>query len=191
MSFSRRLTLAAAGAVAAAILVLSGLTYVIVRAELRGEVDDSLRQQAGRADQIGFRERGPRPAGPRPGFGPRPGRGAFAGPGPGPGGAGASPPPPPDELPGQVPDAPGGQLGGARGYVQIVTGTGRAARPPGAGTALPITSRTIAVANGDVKEFLNDATVDGTHLRILTMRGPIDGVALQIARPLTEVDSVL
>ncbi len=48
MSFRARVTLLAAGAVAAAILVLSGLAYVIVRSELRGEVDRSLRALAAR-----------------------------------------------------------------------------------------------------------------------------------------------
>ena len=43
MTFTRRLTLAAAAAVAVVAVLGSVLTYVLVRNELRGEVDRSLR----------------------------------------------------------------------------------------------------------------------------------------------------
>ena len=49
MTFRTRISLLAAGAVAAAIVLLSGLTWVIVRGELRGEVDRALRSQAARS----------------------------------------------------------------------------------------------------------------------------------------------
>jgi len=44
MSFRRRLTLACAAAVAVAVALAAVLTYVLVRDQLRGQVDDSLRQ---------------------------------------------------------------------------------------------------------------------------------------------------
>jgi two-component system sensor histidine kinase MprB len=50
MTFSRRLTLVAAAAVAVIAVLASVLTYVLVRGELRGEVDRSLRA-SGRAAQ--------------------------------------------------------------------------------------------------------------------------------------------
>src|SRR5205807_6463528 len=50
MTFTRRLTLAAAAAVAVVAVLGSVLTYVLVRNELRGEVDRSLRA-SGRAAQ--------------------------------------------------------------------------------------------------------------------------------------------
>jgi len=50
MTFTRRLTLVAAAAVAVIAVLGSVLTYVLVRGELRGEVDRSLRG-SGRAAQ--------------------------------------------------------------------------------------------------------------------------------------------
>ena len=50
MTFTRRLTLVAAAAVAVIAVLGSVLTYVLVRGELRGEVDRSLRG-SGRATQ--------------------------------------------------------------------------------------------------------------------------------------------
>ena len=47
-----------------------------------------------------------------------------------------------------------------------------------------------AVAAGRRQAFFSEATVEGTHVRIYTTRFRT-GTALQIARPLTEIDSVL
>lgn len=150
MSLGHRLTLAAAGAVAAAILLLSGLTYVIVRAELRGEVDRSLREQADRA-RAAADAAGPLPAG---------------------------------GLPEQAPLPPGAALGGPRGYLQLVSPEGEVVRAPGASHELP-------APPAGTKTALRDATVDGTHVRILSTALDDSGFALQIARPLTEADRVL
>jgi two-component system sensor histidine kinase MprB len=48
MSFRRRLTLAGAAAVAVAVALASLATYLVVRGELRGQVDETLRQSAER-----------------------------------------------------------------------------------------------------------------------------------------------
>jgi two-component system, OmpR family, sensor histidine kinase MprB len=81
-------------------------------------------------------------------------------------------------------------LGEAGGYFQIVAADGRTFRGPGATLALPVDERTIRVASGAAEGFLRDATVSGTHVRIAVV--PFGGgAALQIARPLTEVDDVL
>jgi two-component system, OmpR family, sensor histidine kinase MprB len=45
MSFRRRITIAAAAAVAVAVLLASAGAYLVVRGQLRGQVDDSLRRQ--------------------------------------------------------------------------------------------------------------------------------------------------
>jgi two-component system sensor histidine kinase MprB len=166
MSFSHRLTLAAAGAVAAAILILSGITYVIVRDQLRGQVDNALRQAANRFDRV-----------PGPGTRPAP-VGAPAG------------APPPGILHG-IPPGPDDELGGARGYWQLVTAGGDTLRARDAQTVLPVNASTLAIASGYRGESLSDATVAGTHLRILTEEGTAAGTAIQIARPLTETDAVL
>ena len=87
-------------------------------------------------------------------------------------------------------DMPPPVLGGAAGYLQLVAADGTTARRAGEDVALPVSDRTLSVAAGRGEEFLADATVSGTHIRVLTV--PLaTGMALQIARPLTEVDSVL
>ena len=147
MTFRHRLTLAAAGAVATAIVALSALTWVIVRAELLGEVDRALRQQAERIEAV-----------------------TQAAPG---------------AVPTELPVPPGANLGGPRGFVQLVAPSGDVVRAPNASYELPVAP----VAEGGTR--LRDATVDGTHVRVLSTRIPESGFALQIARPLTETDRVL
>jgi len=88
------------------------------------------------------------------------------------------------------PRVPPPLLGGPGGYVQIVSETGQTAREAGSTVVLPVDERTKAVAAGTEGAYFRDARVDGTHVRILAV--PFrDGLALQIARPLTEVDDVL
>ncbi len=81
-------------------------------------------------------------------------------------------------------------LGEAGGYFQIVAVDGRRFAGLARRSALPVDERTIQVAAGEREAFLTDATVSGTHVRIAVV--PFGGrAALQIARPLTEVDDVL
>jgi two-component system sensor histidine kinase MprB len=80
-------------------------------------------------------------------------------------------------------------LGGPGGYVQVVTSDGDTLRPPGEELPLPVGERTLAVAAGE-EAFYSDAEVAGTHVRILTV--PLaPGYAVQVSRPLTEVDDSL
>jgi two-component system sensor histidine kinase MprB len=81
-------------------------------------------------------------------------------------------------------------LGGAPGYIQVVTSDGDTIRAPEATVELPITQRTLDVATGRSGSFFDDAYVSGTHVRVLTIPGN-SGFAVQIARPLTEVDDSL
>ncbi|MBN1530191.1 MAG: HAMP domain-containing histidine kinase [Thermoleophilaceae bacterium] len=81
--------------------------------------------------------------------------------------------------------------GGATGYVQLVTNTGQALPPPGVVRArVPLDSDARDIAGRGSGEHLSDMTVGGTHLRVLT-RGVPGGGAIQVARPLTEVDDQL
>jgi two-component system, OmpR family, sensor histidine kinase MprB len=80
------------------------------------------------------------------------------------------------------------KFGAAAGYIQIV-GQGQIALQPGEHTRLPTDGAT-EVASGRRDAFFRDATVDGTHLRIYTARVGRT-TAVEIARPLNEVDSAL
>jgi two-component system sensor histidine kinase MprB len=81
-------------------------------------------------------------------------------------------------------------LGGAGGYAQLVSGDGTVIRRPVDPIALPGVGRAVAVADGTQPAFYEDADVDGTHVRILTQR-IAPGFAIQVARPLDEVDRIL
>jgi two-component system, OmpR family, sensor histidine kinase MprB len=82
------------------------------------------------------------------------------------------------------------ELGAAGGYVQLVTSDGQTIRPPEDTIELPVGNQVLAVASGDEQSVYHDAEVAGTHIRVLTV--PLgSGYALQVARPLTEVDAAL
>jgi two-component system sensor histidine kinase MprB len=156
MSFRLRLTLVAAVAVAVAVAAASAVTYVIVRGDLRGQVDDSLQTRAAEIHVRIHRELGT-------------GKPVLD--------TGA----PPVAL-----------LGGAPGYTQLVSKTGQAILEEGEPVALPVTRLVREVAAGTHGEFFADARVKGTHVRIYTI--PVafpPGWALQVTRPLNEVDHAL
>ena len=85
---------------------------------------------------------------------------------------------------------PSPKLGGAAGYFQFVTSAGKISRPPREKERLPVDSRAQAVAAGTRKAFFSDQTVADTRVRVYTAQVS-KGVAVQIARPLTEVDNAL
>jgi two-component system, OmpR family, sensor histidine kinase MprB len=171
VSLRTRIAAAAGLAVAVTVIVAAGFVYVAVRSQLRGEVDDALRD---RAMPVSRRLD---PNGPgRPPRGDREGRDAGPGIGAGrPPFFGPEPPP---------------RFGGAEGFVQFVTPAGRAIRPRGETGELPVSDEARDIARAGAGESLTDADVDGTHLRVLTVGVPGRG-AVQVARPLAEVDSVL
>ena len=172
MTIRRRLAIAAAITVAVAVAAASLASYLAVRARLLGDVDDSLRQQVERVMREGER------ALPPPGIFQR-----------------------------------GERFGGPQVYSQIVTpGTGitegsadarggdRDRRGPGGrgdrggerldAVTLPVTERDREVAMGTSRAYFWDADVQGVPLRGLT--APVaSGVAIEFARPVDEVQSVL
>ena len=82
------------------------------------------------------------------------------------------------------------EFGEARGYVQLVRANGDVLVPPLQQLKLPVTEESRAIASGQRDVSWSETEVDGTHLRVLTFAyGP--RAAVQIARPLTEVDSAL
>ncbi len=83
-------------------------------------------------------------------------------------------------------------FGGAGGVVQLLSADGaRVGSPlPGDDAAIPVDADMRRVAAAGSGTALSDAHADGVHLRVLTVGVPGRG-ALQVARPLTEVDHVL
>jgi two-component system, OmpR family, sensor histidine kinase MprB len=95
------------------------------------------------------------------------------------------------------PDGPPGFLGlrpepfgGAEGYAQLLLPDGRAVSRPGGEALLPVDEESREIAMEGSGSRLADQTVDGVHLRVLTQALPRGG-ALQVARPLDEVDRQL
>jgi two-component system sensor histidine kinase MprB len=152
MSFRRRLALATAAAVAAAVLLACLATYFVVRDQLHSQLDDSLERLAEPVVQVN-RQRSAR-----------------------------------------VMIAPAerrARLGGPVGYIQLVDRDGAATRPGGRDAALPVdeTTRVLAREGGD--SFFRDARVGSSEVRIFTVGLPDDLGAVQLARPLDEIDAVL
>jgi two-component system, OmpR family, sensor histidine kinase MprB len=148
MSFRARLALVAAAAVALAIVAASFAVYFIVKDQLRGPIDESLRHSAVEIQHT----------------------------------------PPDDILRGLFHLT--AELGGAAGYPQVVKPNGQALPiAGGGGPRLPVEERDIAVARGQSGSFLRDAHVSHTHVRMITF--PVGGVAVQVVRPLSEVDHSL
>jgi two-component system, OmpR family, sensor histidine kinase MprB len=147
VSFRTRLALAASAAVALAVILASLTVFVVVRSELRAEVDDALRNRAEEISRL-----------------------------------------PPDMV-GRALFGRGPGLGGAEGYPQVVEPDGSTHRSPGDDVPLPVSDRVLEVAGGEQDAFLSDARVEGTHLRMITFQYP--PYAIQVARPLTEVDNTL
>jgi two-component system, OmpR family, sensor histidine kinase MprB len=171
VSLRTRIAAAAAVAVAIVVVIAAVAIYLGVRAELRGEVDNSLRDRAAQFD----RQEGVR--------GPGPGDSAQ--------GHGGRPPPPAFGEDGRhLPNLRPEPFGGTEGYFQVVLPSGRKVRPPETDDVLPVDARTRALAKSGSGEFFADMNVAGTHLRVLTRGLGVRG-AVQLARPLEEVDRQL
>jgi two-component system, OmpR family, sensor histidine kinase MprB len=173
MSLRTRIAATAAVAVALVVVIAAIAIYLGVRAELRGEVDDSLRERAGAFARLAESRLGPA------------GREGERG------GAGRPPSAAPREGRPGLPLPPPEPFGGPEGLAQLVLPSGHAVRFRGGGDeALPVDSRAREIARTGSGEYLTDTTVSGTHLRVLTRALPRSG-ALQLARPLDEVDRQL
>jgi two-component system sensor histidine kinase MprB len=82
------------------------------------------------------------------------------------------------------------EFGEARAYIQLVRTNGSVLVPPRQDLEIPVGDETLAVAGDKGAAFWEDIEVDGKHLRVFTFAyGP--GAAVQVARPLTEVDQSL
>jgi two-component system sensor histidine kinase MprB len=161
MTLGRRFALVAAAAVAVAIVLASGIVYVVVRGELRGRLDEELRSglpgAALAAAPFSVRLRG--------------GLRSDAG-------------------PGEQVAPPRDALGLPTAYIAVVDANGDVIRAPGASAQLPVTDATRSVAAGASEPFFSEARVEGAPVRIFTRPGP-PGFAIQVARPLADVERTL
>jgi two-component system sensor histidine kinase MprB len=201
VSFRRRVVLLSAGAAALAIAIAAVSAYLIIAAQLRDQVDRNLEKDASRVSAIGLaisdsagflRKRGPDSEDRILVFGPdatarqsqRFLDQLFSGDQPGgrDGSAAAG-------RRGTRIVLPRGPLGTTELYAQIVSADGRIIRPP-FDLELPSTAAVEEVASGKKEDFYYQTEVDGVQLRVfVTELG--QSSALQVARPLTEVEDTL
>jgi two-component system, OmpR family, sensor histidine kinase MprB len=81
-------------------------------------------------------------------------------------------------------------MGGPRGYVEVIDVLAPHTDSLDERNLIVDSNRDIAVASGAADSYFQDLTVQGTHLRVLTQE-VAPGIAVQVARPLEEVDLVL
>jgi two-component system sensor histidine kinase MprB len=198
VSFRRRITLVSAAAVAIAVVLASLLTYLLTSHQLHSQVDAQLRDRGRESTRLlRFLDEGgiqAHRAGTTEPFGglalgagatsrtggsrtttPSRGSNGTGGTSAGAGNPFGNLPPEPDQV---------------RGYQQVVGAKGTIIVRSARGISLPVNAATQRLAAAGGASFFTDATVDGTHLRILAE--PLGtGRAVQYAQPLTEVDSLL
>lgn len=181
MSFRARIAATAAGAVAIAVLLVSVAAYVASSRSLRDEVDRDLAEAATELldspEQIALgiiqRIDGGLLTDPRfDNFRGRGDRNLFG-------------------------PLPADRFGGASGFVQVVNASGQLIslggdlEVPADYDYLPVDEQVQAVAAGEVQgSYYQTVDVDGAPVRILTQQF-VPGIALQVARPLDEVEDSL
>jgi len=195
MSFRRRIALASAAAVAVAVVLASMLTYVLTSNQLHSQVDEQLHNRArtagrlerflkpgskvaksdserlgrdlngldGRDDSEATATQEQSQAQALPRYGPT-AKNLFGRLQPG-----------PDQV---------------RGYQQVINSAGTIVVRSAREVSLPVDASTLQLAKRGGASFFVDARVNGIHLRVLAE--PFGkGRAVQLAQPLTEVDSLL
>jgi two-component system sensor histidine kinase MprB len=178
VSLRRRVILLSGAAVAAAVAVVSVVTYVLVRDELRGRVDSELRNDV--RDTLSspvVSSSNPPPL--EIGDTSDPGPAALA-PAAGTRASSAA----------RRLFLPSGPLGGRSIYARLIDKDGHVIRPGGPPTALPARTAAREVAAGVREPFFSDVETDGAHLRVYTAQIG-RGEAVQVARTLDEVDDTL
>ena len=149
MALRRRLSIIAAASVGIAILIAVLVCYAVVRNQLRGSIDDSLRAQQTVVERT-------------------------------------------DHVEQAVPGIPA-SAGGPAQYVQIALASGQQLTLQG-NVTLPVDARCLRIASSGQGTQITDEYVGNNHLRVLTFPVLYQGqqpAALQLARPLNGVDSVL
>jgi two-component system, OmpR family, sensor histidine kinase MprB len=175
VTFRRRLVVLAAVAVAVAVVLGSGVTYAVVRHDLRARVDRTLEALTAdvlqRTNEASAREATPsRDARETPAKAGQQDRGP-----------GVKPVLPPQR-----------RLEDSSGYAQFIRSDGEAVKPAVQGDPIdvPLTAGDLAVARGERKRLRSDRTLGGTHVRVLTT-ALAGGQAVQAVRSLEGVDATL
>jgi two-component system, OmpR family, sensor histidine kinase MprB len=172
VSFRQRLTLFSAAGIALVLIVGSVATYLILRSQLRGQIDESLRNQSaavvirggltGPGKKTTFRK-GP----PTRDSTPASGRGLSL------------------DI-----EAPRPEFGTAPSFFQVIDSRGETVPPAGGRFSLPISQRSLEVARTGKGAYFTDVEVKGTALRMY-VKSIGSGRALLTARSLSEVDNAL
>jgi two-component system, OmpR family, sensor histidine kinase MprB len=187
LSFRQRLTVFTAAGIALVLIVGSIATYLVVRSQLRGQIDESLRTQStavviGRSEVgVGLSQTRPAPLQPatkmknRNATVPRAKRGLRT----------------IKIVPPKV------EFGNAPSFFQLIDTSGEAVAPSGkrfnlpvVPVVLPVSQRAIAVARTQNGSYFTDIEVRGTPLRMY-VRPAGSGRALLTARSLSEVNNAL
>ena len=171
MSFRKRLTLFSAAGIALVLVVGSVATYLVVRSQLRGQIDESLRDQSAAvvirtSEGLPGAVRRYREAGRETGSPEQSGVGVLS------------------------IVAPESEFGSAPLFFGLIDGRGEAAVPGGGRLDLPVSEQAIEVARTGTGAYFTDVEVKGTALRMyVTPAG--SGHALLAARSLSDVDTAL
>ena len=170
MSFRKRLTLFSAAGIALVLVVGSAATYLIVRSQLRGEIDESLREQSAAVAITSPEDRAGSVQTNRD-----PGRETKE----------------PEQSAGILSVVtPKSAFGDAPVFFLVINGQGEAVAPRAARPALPVSERAIEVARTGTGAYYTDVEVKGTTLRMYVSPSS-SGQAVLAARSLTEVDNAL
>ncbi|HEX4484369.1 MAG TPA: HAMP domain-containing sensor histidine kinase [Solirubrobacteraceae bacterium] len=200
MTFRRRIAIAAAAAVTIAVVLASGLIYVLTSNQLHSQVDEQLHNRARTAGRLQrYLKPGSKTTAAAKSDSERLGldinrldgrdSGEPAGSTAEEDDEGSSLPhygPAVKNLFGRLPPGPDQ----VRGYQQVVNAAGTIVVRSARSVSLPVDTATLALAKRGGEQFFRDARVNGVHLRVLAE--PFGaGRAVQLAQPLTEVDSLL
>jgi two-component system, OmpR family, sensor histidine kinase MprB len=173
VSFRRRLTLFSAGGIALVLIVGSVATYVVVRDQLRDEIDASLERQSrgvlvvrrtSRVAGLGVTRESKESV-----MAPAKGLAKF-------------------RLQVKVPPA---EFGDLPFFFGVIGPTGKSLVPNPPGSKLPVDERTLEVARRERGSYYTDVTVRGAHLRMYVAPAAKAGQAVLVARSLSGVDRAL
>jgi two-component system, OmpR family, sensor histidine kinase MprB len=190
MTFRHRITLVATAAVAIAVLIASGLTYVFVSDQLHGQIDNSLRASATGVQRgvVALQAGGARrplalPSGLAPQVLRRIARLQSG-----------EPADSAEDRFSRLFHTPASAVGQERGAFQLLGSNGQVLVAPGSGSVtLPIGARAAALARDGGPSYMADMRLGSNHLRILTASLPAGSPvrAVELARSLNEVDHTL